>query len=675
MKKILISVSVALLAISCVKQPNPGSQDVVTVLEPMAFNACAEDMTKTSLGSDGASVMWNKGDKVRVFDGSNINSETGNDSGQLFTAQASGSSVVISGSADPASEEYYAIYPSSGSMSQSKEFSANIPSQQIVSAGSFAADCAVMVAKASGEDMNFRNVTALVEFNLQVEKVKSLTLIGNNNEKLTGSIKVNWNNDLPLAKSNVPEMTATLRREDGQELSTGKYYFTILPANFSKGFSVVLGMTDGTQKIVRRSAPVDLKRNDIFATQNVPSSAFKAYKSNFVKFNDGFDITYSHLTLNKDKVGKYAVYINDGKPRISSQGVYFVAPDARTVVMAVLGVTELVVAGDNPDARSLVNPTKSIQAQEKADGYVVLADLNIAPATPISQIVYQQTVANDGFENFGSIIINDCKVNAVTSNLVACSNRKMKLQHIAVEHCDVLLNSAKEPCYMFYTGTNENVIYNLKFHNNVFHNISGNNVLKRFRLVSAEGDVKTVVDNVEKTESHGSELGRITVTNNTFVGAFLNQHGFVRAARFCNETIIQDNIFVESHPAATQLNLIHYTKSCTANMSCNIKNNFFYTEGMTKAIVCPTIPKQEGKDRTAVAPRAIDKYPLSLDWDPARGIFGYAHPLNYGKLSSTGGLESVEGTVAEYRGAQRVTSSDVLNLPDVGYSDKDLGSL
>ena len=57
-----------------------------------------------------------------------------------------------------------------------------------------------------------------------------------NNEKLTGSIKVNWNNDLPLAKSNVPEMTATLRREDGQELSMGKYYFTILPANFSKGF-------------------------------------------------------------------------------------------------------------------------------------------------------------------------------------------------------------------------------------------------------------------------------------------------------------------------------------------------------------------------------------------------------------------------------------------------------
>ena len=75
---------------------------------------------------------------------------------------------------------------------------------------------------------------------------------------------------------------------------------------------------------------------------------------------------------------------------------------------------------------------------------------------------------------------------------------------------------------MFYTGTNENVIYNLKFHNNVFHNINGNNVLKRFRLVSAEGDVKTVVDNVEKTESQGSELGRITVTYNTFVGAFLN---------------------------------------------------------------------------------------------------------------------------------------------------------
>lgn len=675
MKKILISISIAVLAISCVKQPNPGSQEAAPALEPMSFNACAEDMTKTSLGSDGASVMWNKGDKVRVFDGSNINSETGNDSGQVFTAQASGSSVVISGSADPASEEYYAIYPSSGSMNQNKEFSANIPSQQLVSAGSFAADCAVMVAKASGADMYFRNVTALVEFNLQVEGVKSMTLIGNDNEKLTGSIRINWIDDAPVAEFKAPEVTVTLRSADGQQLAKGKYYFTILPTNFTKGFSVIFGMADGTQKIVRRSAPIDLKRNDVFATQNVPSSALKAHKSNFVKFNDGFDITYSHLTLNKDMAGKYAVYINDGKPKMSSQGIYFVAQDAKTVEMAILGVTQLVVAGDNPDARSLVNPTKSIQAQEKADGYIVLADLNMAPAEPLSQIVYQQTEAKGGFENFGSIIINDCMVNAVTSNLVACNNRKMTLQHIVMENSDILLNAAKEPCYMFYTNTNENVIYNLKFHNNVFHNISGNNTLKRFRLVSSEGTVKTVVDDVENTEIKGSELGKITVTNNTFVGALLNQNGFVRAAKFCDETIVQDNFFIESHPAGTQLSIIHYSISCTPDMSCSIKNNFFYTAGMTKAIVCPTIPAAEGKERAAVAPRAFDRYPLSADWDPAKGIFGYVSPLNYGKLLSSGQLESVEGAVAEYRGAQRVTSSDVLNLPDVGYSDKDLGSL
>ena len=77
MKKILISISIALLAISCVKQPNPGSQEAAPALEPMSFNACAEDMTKTSLGSDGASVMWNKGDKVRVFDGSNHHEKYG----------------------------------------------------------------------------------------------------------------------------------------------------------------------------------------------------------------------------------------------------------------------------------------------------------------------------------------------------------------------------------------------------------------------------------------------------------------------------------------------------------------------------------------------------------------------------------------------------------------------
>ena len=90
--------------------------------------------------------------------------------GVKFTAQSSGASVVISGSADPAAAEYYALYPStSGKMSTSNVFTSKVGSQQIVTARTMADDYAVMIAKAEGKNMQFKNVTALVEFTLDVK--------------------------------------------------------------------------------------------------------------------------------------------------------------------------------------------------------------------------------------------------------------------------------------------------------------------------------------------------------------------------------------------------------------------------------------------------------------------------------------------------------------------------
>ena len=137
---------------------------------------------------------------MAVFDGSNINAENGNDEGVRFQAQSEGTSVVISGEANPAAAEYYAIYPySSGhSMSAENVFTTQIPAQQLVSAGSMADDCAVMLAKAEGDVLHFKNVASLVKFDLAVDGVKSMTLIGNNNEVLAGQFQLVWNEGNPL---------------------------------------------------------------------------------------------------------------------------------------------------------------------------------------------------------------------------------------------------------------------------------------------------------------------------------------------------------------------------------------------------------------------------------------------------------------------------------------------
>ena len=263
MKKSILYLSLAVLAVSCAKEINPGTPE--QNLAPMQFDISVE-ATKTALASDGKSVNWIEGDKVATFDGGTVAKE--------FTVQSSGAASSLSGSADPEASVYYAVYPYAGAKMAENMFSSSIPSQQIVTAGSMADDCAVLIAKAEDDKLYFKNVTTLVKFSLDVENVRSLTLIGNNNEKIAGTFSIDWNNGDPVVTSTSPEMTVTLRdasSADGNDaadsdLAKGDYYFTILPVTFEKGFSVILGMNDGTQKIVKRSSGVELDRNEIFRT-------------------------------------------------------------------------------------------------------------------------------------------------------------------------------------------------------------------------------------------------------------------------------------------------------------------------------------------------------------------------------------------------------------------------
>lgn len=654
MKKTIFYLSLALMAMSCVKENAPVTNESEAQLVPMEFVTSVE-ATKTSLAEDGKTVLWKKGDEVAIFDGSAEKKK--------FVAQEAGETTVLSGEAEPAAE-YYAMYPYYGSMEEDV-FTATVSSNQNAVVGSMANKCAVIVAKAEGAALNFKNICALVRFSLSVEGVKSLTLCGNNGEQIAGKFTFGWNGGDPaVASITNPLVTVTLRDSAGDDLALGDYYFTIIPTNFEKGFSVILGMNDGTQKVVTRSSALDLKKNQIFRTQAVPETAYKAYSSNFVKYNDGFDLTYGNLTINKATNGE-ATYINDGKPSITAGGIYFVGPGSTIVNLGVLGTTGLVVAGDNPGVRSKVNPSKAIQPQEKADGYIVLSDLELINNENLAQFILQQTEAKGGFANFGSIVINNCKVNTVTSHFVACNNRDMKLGNFIVENSDFLMNittaGSTVGAYIFNSGAKTSTIDNVVFHNNVFHSVASASTLNRFRMINGE------------SSGAGLTLKEVTVTNNTLVGMVLNQHGYVRTKTFDGYVKLQDNFFVESHPAASNIQLL-YAAALGDNMTCEVKNNFYYTTEMTKGLLCNNITAKEGLTRTTINPVAFTTYPLSADWDPAKDVFGYVDGLKYGSLATSGEITE-KGSVASYRGAQRKTSAAVVNRAGYNYSSEDLGSL
>lgn len=655
MKKTIFYLALATAAVSCVKEQNLGVEAPEKTLVPMEFVACSE-MTKTTLADDGMSVEWIEGDQVAIFDGSNMNEDA--DEGQRFKALSSGASVVIAGDADPAAQEYYAIYPfSSGHSLNNGVFTTQIKAQQTVQAGSMAGNCAVVVGKAvaGSTKMEFKNVCTLVKFPLEVAGVKSLTLIGNNNEVIAGQFKLTWNDGDPQVTANSkPEVAVTLRDAEGADLEIGDYYFTILPTEFTKGFSVILGMNDGTQQIVKHRAVTALSRNQIFRTQNnIPAAAYKAHESNFVKYNDGFPLTYSHLTVQKGAEDAYAKYVNDGAPTVSADGVYFVGAEATTAVKSsVITCSKLVIAGDNPSVRSKINMTKALQPKTAEDGMIVCADLDITSALRDFMTQGQK------FTSFKNIVFNNCKINTLTRHFAEFGSAAMTLDYFVIEDCDVLLaNTSEANTYILTTNKMVSTINNLEYKNNVFHQTAQTSVLEQFRLANC-------------VNSTGSTLGNVVVSNNTLVKAYLsksNNTAFIYASAVTGECEIQNNFFVESHPASG--NTVYIIRAAAWNSVVpTIKNNFFYVKDATKKLEMyhGTITD---KSNTSDC-RTFDKYPLSANWNPANDVFGYADNLTYRKL----GAAEAEGNVAAYRGAQRTTSAAVLNRAGYGYTSEALGN-
>lgn len=656
MKKTIFYLALAAVAaVSCVKEQNPGAQAQEKTLAPMEFLACAEK-TKTALADDGMSVEWIEGDQVAIFDGSNKNGDA--DEGQRFEAQSSGAAVLLKGEADPAVQEYYAIYPyGSGHSLKADVFTSTIKAQQTVKAGSMAENCAVVVGKAvaGSTKMEFKNVCTLVKFPLEVERVKSLTLIGNNNEVIAGQFKLSWNDGDPQVTANSePEVAVTLRDAEGADLVRGDYYFTILPTEFTKGFSVILGMNDGTQQIIRRGAVPALSRNQIFRTQNnIPAAAYKAHESNYVKYNDGFALTYSQLTVQKGAEDAYAKYVNDGAPTVSEEGVYFVGAGSTNVNSTVIGCSKFVLAGDNPSDRAAVALSNYFQPTTGGQ-YIVLSDLSVT--ADLTQIFGQSS--SNQFESFGSIIVNNCKIDAV--NLAVCRfiEKAFTLDTLAIEDSDVLIKGNRADVYMLFSNKTNN-ISKIHFHNNVFHNKSW-----------TRGTTGTLTKFYLAASSTYSSVADVVVTNNTLSGTYLTNGAknapFVHLKTISNSCTYSYNFFVETQPSDNTLTVLVRAEDGEIPQTVNIKANVYYSPNVTGGL-------GKGNFKAAIAPVSFRSYPLSSEWNPANGIFGYAEGLRYGKLQN--GALSDEGEVSSSWGAQRTTTAAVLNRAGYAYSSKVLGNL
>ncbi|MBR4381848.1 MAG: hypothetical protein IKP48_11420 [Bacteroidaceae bacterium] len=238
--------------------------------------------TRTEL-VDGKKVKWLAGDQITVIPAEGESIYTGN--ATTFTADKDGYTVKITGSVI-AVDEYYALYPSSAvssgiyllSESQSA-FGMTIPTTQLANANTFADDLNLGFAHTTSLDLSFKNVNALIKFQLTGSAISNLAKIRiipeasmGDTPPLSGELLLDTSNGEFIqmnGEGSYVELT-------GEFVANTSYYMVTAPVSMPNGFSMTFIDKDGKEYVKYANKNAELKAGEILnlGEINVETSDF-----------------------------------------------------------------------------------------------------------------------------------------------------------------------------------------------------------------------------------------------------------------------------------------------------------------------------------------------------------------------------------------------------------------
>lgn len=269
----------AVAAISCSKEVAPIAVDEKPIDTPaetisieapvaMTFTGITDNEPRTKTVLSGADINWNPAEKIYLFDGT---------APRAFSSEnnAVASTVTFSGSASPALS-YYAVYPS-GTIS-GKVISATIPVIQAATANSFAPKANVAVAytesvSTDGNVLQFKNVGAVVKFQLSNSDVRKVKLEAIGGEKMAGPVNVTFGEGANFTSAIVDAEAESCVVLDGgaSNLSADTpYYLAIYPTTYTGGFKITLIKADGSFRSFSNKTSQTLARNDLMDLDKLP---------------------------------------------------------------------------------------------------------------------------------------------------------------------------------------------------------------------------------------------------------------------------------------------------------------------------------------------------------------------------------------------------------------------
>ena len=295
-KTYLLCLGLALTTASCSQDDFDSTEATSEKLVEMSFIAgSSQPVTRTVLGSDGATVTWQTNDQIGI----GYYSAPGNKS-LPFKTSSTGSNVIFWGQAADQQNPYFMMYPYQEDAkilqknNVTAEYQYTFPKNQQAIAGTFdpKANVSVGIIPQRGKPFVAYNIGGLLRFSLRgTSNVKQVKLLSIGQENLAGNLKSTItfaNNGKISAATNVfttasPVVNLTPASGSFEE---GKAYYIALPEQkLAQVLTLVFIMQDGKAILKKVKQEVNIQRAKVYNLGEMTLDPTKA--KDFILKNQG----------------------------------------------------------------------------------------------------------------------------------------------------------------------------------------------------------------------------------------------------------------------------------------------------------------------------------------------------------------------------------------------------
>ena len=376
MKKYFILLAAAMTAVACSQNELQDPNENTLEIPQNGFFAGIE--SKVTLEED-YSLSWEEGDKVAIWNGTEMLAP--------YVAQTAGKTTVLLGEEVNTELAHCAFYPYESVVEfEGNTVTAVIPGQQTPKVGTFPFNPSVAYAPAGEQTLQFYNICGLVGFEItEAEQgVTNVVIYGNNDENLTGTVKVSYDQvSAPTATVVKGIKSVTLQAEG--TFAPGTYYVAILPQQYMDGITITMNTPEGKQ-YKKDSKPFTLRRSHRINAMQINDGEYGAENliSNAAELQAFFNVVNADENKGAGMTGKIVAdidlsHLDTFTPAVefagTLDGAYTVGDETRnySISNATSHIFETIA-----EAGVVKNINVSGNIEIKADGDVAFIALNNA---------------------------------------------------------------------------------------------------------------------------------------------------------------------------------------------------------------------------------------------------------------------------------------------------------